>query len=370
MSVHGSFYRSLIPVMSNLIITFYFGQMSVVSLSGNIHSISLSKLFIRCPVHVIHGTNDAIVPFYHGRTLYENLPDYTKTVPFWAQGAGHNNIEKDMATAFIKRLLQFIRQCDRLNYPSRMSNRRTTTQNQQLLLHKQGQSDFLESLRQSGRVEINSPATNAQQGIVGYASKDQYCAIPVPQSTNVETVKKTSSTKPSKQRKQKGTLVMRSSHNQVLTPPPTSHLPSTTPNQRSCDNTQSSDLNNTSLLMMTNQPANALSTHSIGIQHQQHRIVPTPEETWHHQQFYVPRNRNVSYDRSMSMPNSLLSSPLNGSQSLLQQHHQERQAYYQELMQQQQQQQQHQQQQQRQQQHQQWQQIQQQQPQPLQQQQQ
>jgi len=222
--------------MPNLIITFYFGQMSIVFLSGNIHSISLSKLFIRCPVHVIHGTNDAIVPFYHGETLYENLPDYTKTVPFWAQGAGHNNIEKDMATAFIKRLLQFIRQCDRLNYPSRMSNRRTMTQNQQLL-HKQGQSDFLESLRQSGRVEINSPA-----------------------------VKKMSSTKPSKQRKQKGTLVMRSSHNQVLTPPP-SHLPSTTPNQDSCGNTQSSDMKNTSLLMMANQPANALSTHSIGIQH-------------------------------------------------------------------------------------------------------
>ena len=38
MSVHGSFYRSLIPVMSDLIITFYFGQMSIVSLSGNIHS--------------------------------------------------------------------------------------------------------------------------------------------------------------------------------------------------------------------------------------------------------------------------------------------------------------------------------------------
>jgi hypothetical protein len=40
----------------------------------------------------------------------------------------------------------------------------------------------------------------------------------------------------------------------------------------------------------------------------------------------------------MSMPSSLLSSPLYGSQSLLKQHHQERQAYFQGLFQQQQQQ--------------------------------
>jgi hypothetical protein len=240
-----------------------------------------------------------------------------------------------MSTAFIKRLLQFIRQCDRLNYPNRMRHQREYMQHQQLLLQQQVQRDFLDSLRQSGSVDNNSPATNAQQGFAGY---------PMPQSTNVQTAKKVNSIKPSKQRKQKGTLVMRSSHNQVPTPQPTSHLPSTALNhqfsrQNIFGNVHSGGLNSNSLLMMDNQHANAPSAYSIAIQKQHHQLVVTPEETGHHKQFPVPPNRNVWYDhRSMSMPSSLLSSPLYGSQSLLKQHHQERQAYFQGLFQQQQQQ--------------------------------
>lgn len=40
----------------------------------------------RCPVYVIHGTQDEIVPFYHGEALFNLLPDSSKTVPFWARG--------------------------------------------------------------------------------------------------------------------------------------------------------------------------------------------------------------------------------------------------------------------------------------------
>eukprot|EP00573_Skeletonema_grethae_P011502 CAMPEP_0201711434 /NCGR_PEP_ID=MMETSP0578-20130828/59138_1 /ASSEMBLY_ACC=CAM_ASM_000663 /TAXON_ID=267565 /ORGANISM="Skeletonema grethea, Strain CCMP 1804" /LENGTH=932 /DNA_ID=CAMNT_0048200485 /DNA_START=104 /DNA_END=2902 /DNA_ORIENTATION=- len=71
-----------------------------------------------CPVYIIHGTEDEIVPYYHGQGLFNELPDTSKAVPFWANGAGHNNIEMEMPTAYIKRLMQFIRQCDRLNYPA------------------------------------------------------------------------------------------------------------------------------------------------------------------------------------------------------------------------------------------------------------
>ena len=72
----------------------------------------------RCPTYIIHGTEDEIVPYYHGEGLFNALPDTSKAVPFWANGAGHNNIEMEMPTAYIKRLMQFIRQCDRLNYPA------------------------------------------------------------------------------------------------------------------------------------------------------------------------------------------------------------------------------------------------------------
>ena len=84
------------------------------------HMLSFPFLFssISCPVYIVHGTEDEIVPYYHGQSLFDSLPDTSKAVPFWAKGAGHNNIEMEMPTAYIKRLMQFIRQCDRLNYPA------------------------------------------------------------------------------------------------------------------------------------------------------------------------------------------------------------------------------------------------------------
>ena len=71
----------------------------------------------RCPVYIIHGTEDGIVPFYHGKGLFNALPDTSKATPFWAKGVGHNDIEVGMPTAYIKRLQQFIRNCDQVNYP-------------------------------------------------------------------------------------------------------------------------------------------------------------------------------------------------------------------------------------------------------------
>lgn len=71
----------------------------------------------RCPVYIIHGTEDGIVPFYHGEGLFNALPDTSKAAPFWAKGAGHNDIEVGMPTAYIKRLQQFVRKCDQVNYP-------------------------------------------------------------------------------------------------------------------------------------------------------------------------------------------------------------------------------------------------------------
>jgi len=71
-----------------------------------------------CLTYIIHGTQDEIVPYYHGQGLFNGLSDTSKAVPFWANGAGHNNIEMEMPTAYIKRLMQFVRQCDRLNYPA------------------------------------------------------------------------------------------------------------------------------------------------------------------------------------------------------------------------------------------------------------
>ena len=62
---------------------------------------------VTCPIFIIHGTKDRVVPFYHGRTLYESIPEDIRYSPFWAENMGHNNIESDMCSLFIKRLQRF-----------------------------------------------------------------------------------------------------------------------------------------------------------------------------------------------------------------------------------------------------------------------
>lgn len=48
---------------------------------------------VSCPVLVIHGTNDEVVPFYNGEGLFMAVPMQWRSKPFWVDGAGHNNIE-------------------------------------------------------------------------------------------------------------------------------------------------------------------------------------------------------------------------------------------------------------------------------------
>ena len=48
---------------------------------------------IRCPVFIVHGTQDEVVPFWHGQDLFLALHQAWRSKPFWVEGAGHNNIE-------------------------------------------------------------------------------------------------------------------------------------------------------------------------------------------------------------------------------------------------------------------------------------
>ena len=186
---------------------------------------------LTCPVYIIHGSNDAIVPFYHGQTLFDALPDESKTVPFWARGVGHNNIEMNMATAYVKRLQQFVRQCDRLNYPAQMSSQKQVKQ------QLQRQANSASHQPQGGVFRAkNNAAANTNGGrptIMRYASQDSYHQV----MTTSTSPKSRSS---SKQRKQKGTLVMRSSHSAGGAVALPFSSPPTTPSQRQ-------------IVMMTNQ---------------------------------------------------------------------------------------------------------------------
>ncbi len=49
---------------------------------------------VKCPVLVIHGTADEVVPFWNGESLFLAIPDEWKANPLWIHGAGHNDVEK------------------------------------------------------------------------------------------------------------------------------------------------------------------------------------------------------------------------------------------------------------------------------------
>jgi len=184
---------------------------------------------LTCSVYVIHGTDDEIVPFYHGESLFNLLPDSSKTVPFWARGACHNNIEMEMPTAYIKRLQQFVRQCHRthnpppplpistgiaasMRMPTCSSMRRgPTTANEVLHNFRQqrmvgqrpcikryaSQDTFHENRVEDGRKDCHARMIDA--GVNDF-------------NNGHSTVK---TKKSSKQRKKKGTLVMKSSHDHL-----------------------------------------------------------------------------------------------------------------------------------------------------------
>ncbi|PAA64006.1 hypothetical protein BOX15_Mlig006863g1 [Macrostomum lignano] len=59
---------------------------------------------IQSPCLVIHGTDDEVIDFAHGLTIYERLPKPVD--PLWVVGAGHNDIE--MFPQYLERLRSFL----------------------------------------------------------------------------------------------------------------------------------------------------------------------------------------------------------------------------------------------------------------------
>ncbi len=64
---------------------------------------------INCPVFVIHGRRDEIVPFYHAEELH--AASKNKYTPYYVEGAGHNNVEK-FASDYLVKIRQFIQHVD------------------------------------------------------------------------------------------------------------------------------------------------------------------------------------------------------------------------------------------------------------------
>ncbi|KAL0489468.1 hypothetical protein AKO1_009188 [Acrasis kona] len=64
---------------------------------------------IECPVLIIHGKSDDVVPFEHGQILFDKLQKKAQYKPLFIDYAGHNNIIEIMSMErYLKHLFKFI----------------------------------------------------------------------------------------------------------------------------------------------------------------------------------------------------------------------------------------------------------------------
>ncbi len=65
---------------------------------------------VECPVLVMHGTQDRVVPFSHGKTLWAAVPGRQQYL--WIPDAGHNNLLDRAGSAYWEALETFSNQLD------------------------------------------------------------------------------------------------------------------------------------------------------------------------------------------------------------------------------------------------------------------
>jgi len=81
---------------------------------------------ISCPIFLMHGTKDNIVPFWHSERLNELFKEKCRTKPFFIKGMGHNQIHSVLRPVLIRRLRQFlgvIQGSSNLNTDSRINTK-------------------------------------------------------------------------------------------------------------------------------------------------------------------------------------------------------------------------------------------------------
>lgn len=75
-----------------------------------------------CPVFIIHGTRDEIVPVWHGQGLYEVCKKKgTAYDAYVVEGADHNNLEVQAGDAFYDRLQRFLQHLEHTPVSEKLS---------------------------------------------------------------------------------------------------------------------------------------------------------------------------------------------------------------------------------------------------------
>jgi abhydrolase domain-containing protein 17 len=60
---------------------------------------------VNCPVLVMHGTADEVIPFWHGQQLFEAVQ--TPKQALWVENAGHNDLSDVAGDRYVKALQEF-----------------------------------------------------------------------------------------------------------------------------------------------------------------------------------------------------------------------------------------------------------------------
>lgn len=119
----------------------------------------------RCPVLIIHGTNDDVVPFWHGDELLRSFRPQYRAQPYWVDGLGHNQIEHKRKEEYTKRVKSFI---DKYVIPSidRQSRKAMCVP-----VHEQYKPE--KSLRDSGKFIVNQTWMRHGVAIVNEAIQEK-----------------------------------------------------------------------------------------------------------------------------------------------------------------------------------------------------
>lgn len=63
---------------------------------------------VTCPVLMIHGRDDEVVPFWHGQELYNSCPNPSPVGPLWVDRADHNDVVEKAGATFFNTIRKFL----------------------------------------------------------------------------------------------------------------------------------------------------------------------------------------------------------------------------------------------------------------------
>lgn len=63
---------------------------------------------VRCPVFIMHGTEDQEVRISHGTGLHDAVPSQFQTTPWWVPMRGHNDLTLGNESEYFRRLSVFL----------------------------------------------------------------------------------------------------------------------------------------------------------------------------------------------------------------------------------------------------------------------